>query len=175
MTGSGPGERSPNGTVDLLSRLPTLETHVTRSRVAHGERASAPGIWARCRWYTNWRRRIGGATPSDADADGANHPIRHRQALEGDRHWLGCRGGGTNVVRTVRAGQKCWVGKGNFCCFCSRLAEGQSARPGAEEVFADHGCLRHRRYGRSNGASPRTWVGPIQVVSGGNKRHPESW
>jgi hypothetical protein len=28
---------------------PTLETHGNRSRVAHGARASAPGIWARCR------------------------------------------------------------------------------------------------------------------------------
>ena len=34
--------------------------------------------------------RIGGEgseeRPSDADADGANHPIRHWQAMEGDRH-----------------------------------------------------------------------------------------
>jgi hypothetical protein len=25
--------------------------------------------------------------------NGANHPIRHRQAMESDRHWLGCQGG----------------------------------------------------------------------------------
>ena len=24
--------------------------------------------------------------------NGANHPICHRQAMEGERHWLGCRG-----------------------------------------------------------------------------------
>ncbi len=29
---------------------------------------------------------LGERTPN-----GVNHPIRHRQALEGDRHWLGYR------------------------------------------------------------------------------------
>ncbi len=36
--------------------------------------------------YSTWRRRVGGATPSDADAGGANQPIRHWQAMERDRH-----------------------------------------------------------------------------------------
>jgi hypothetical protein len=44
-----PGGRSPNGTVDHRPHRPTLENHVNRSRVAHGERASAQVLWARCR------------------------------------------------------------------------------------------------------------------------------
>ena len=47
----------------------------------------------------NGRRRGGGATPSHADADGTNHPIRHWQRMEGDRHWLGCRGNGPRNVQ----------------------------------------------------------------------------
>ncbi len=30
--------------------------------------------------------------PGDRRHNGANHAIRHWQAMEGDRHWLGCRG-----------------------------------------------------------------------------------
>ena len=30
--------------------------------------------------------------PGERTHNGANHSIRHRQALEADRHWLGCRG-----------------------------------------------------------------------------------
>jgi hypothetical protein len=58
--------------------------------------------------------------------------------IEGRFAPLGCRGTGTNVVHTVRTGQKCWVGKRNFCCVCSRFAEDPPAYPGAEEVFADN-------------------------------------
>lgn len=42
----------------------------------------------------------------------------------------GCRGSGTNVVRMVRAGQECWVGKRNICPVCSRLGEDPPAYPG---------------------------------------------
>ncbi len=44
---------------------------------------------------TTWRRRVGGATPSDADADGAHPPIRYWQAMEGDRRGVEDRGTGT--------------------------------------------------------------------------------
>ena len=44
-----PGGRSPNGAVDHLTRGPTVENHVNRSRLAHGESASALVISARCR------------------------------------------------------------------------------------------------------------------------------
>ncbi len=30
--------------------------------------------------------------PGGRTHNGANHPIPHRQDMEGDRHWLGCRG-----------------------------------------------------------------------------------
>ncbi len=54
--------------------------------------------------------------PGDRSHNGANLPIRHRQAMEGDRQWLGWRGTGTHVVRMVLAGRTCPDGGKNFHC-----------------------------------------------------------
>jgi hypothetical protein len=37
---------------------------------------------------------LSGRAPGERHPNGANHPIWHRQAMEGGRAWLGCQGGG---------------------------------------------------------------------------------
>ncbi len=82
-----PGERSPNGTVDPLSRRPTLESYVNRSRVAHGESASAPVIWARCRpvYELAAKDRMSGCRRRGCRGSG---PIMGRtDTILNGRHW----------------------------------------------------------------------------------------
>ena len=40
--------------------------------------------------------------PAKRTQNGVDHPIRHRQAGEGDRDWLGCRGTGTMGIFPAR-------------------------------------------------------------------------
>ncbi len=50
--------RSPNGTVDHLSRRPTLENHVNRSSLAHQESASGRFSGLDAARYADYRPRV---------------------------------------------------------------------------------------------------------------------
>jgi hypothetical protein len=39
--------------------------------------------------------------PGARTHNGANHPIRHRQAMEGDRHGFGCQGSGPLIMQNI--------------------------------------------------------------------------
>ncbi len=72
--------------------------------------------------------------PGGRTHNGANHPIRHWQAMEADRHWLGCRGSGTHVVRMPQIGRMYWCGGKSFRCVYSELAH--PSTPKRERLWA---------------------------------------
>jgi hypothetical protein len=40
--------------------------------------------------------------PGDRTHNGANRPKRYRQAMEGDRHWVGCRMDEPTITQTIQ-------------------------------------------------------------------------
>jgi hypothetical protein len=92
-----------------------------RSRVNRVFSGGAPSDQGR-----GYRRRRG-VVPGERTHNGANHPIRHRQAMEGDRHWLGCQGDRTAILSKTTNPQKLFgshsrqIGR-HFPGSCDRIA-----------------------------------------------------